>query len=636
MKKVAKFEILVWLVITIVVAFSAGWGLNELSQLRGQGIMRVQHSPHHSPITVPVLGDNAPVETPVKSEALQSEEDFLERLRVAAAEDLEQLFQEVDAQPTMNEMQLMGRLLVSRWLDIDPDQAVTFFSQGSRRQMHLHYMFQEWGRRDPEVAVAKALAIADVKLSKTSYSNALAGVAESYPERFMALKAMAPEDLEMAGDCQTAFLNLARRDLTSARGQIELLSGRERVLAVGGLARAWAETDPAAALSWAEELANQRQKEQALGAILKQWHPDDLDKTGKLLDQIGENSSYGDVGLPIASELADHDLDKALEWALKYLPRDPMRRFASSQISKHLEAGDVQTAIKVIDTLPDGYRNDVALNMVHRTSSNSPLDRIESNMRDLLSWVNAMEPTELRGMITNSIFNRARENPQLAKDLIASVNDPALREAQQQKIEAALDHNIPQNIPSLDAFNEVLEQLKQHPPEQLESNVAKALGRAAPEIASAHLDLLPPGEQRAETAKSIAREWATYAPDKAANWATSLNDAEQKKAYGAIARQWIDYDSYAASEWAGTLQPGAPRDAAVEQLVKFTSGSEPEAAFAWAATISDQAAREKSLQNAITALATSLPREAVVDHIRSTSLPADEQEQIIQALSAPR
>ena len=417
-------------------------------------------------------------------------------------------------------------------------------------------------------------------------------------------------------------MKLAEQDLAHALETYSEYNDSAPADAAKSIVQVWAKQDPKAALAWAEEIADERTKEEALIALLKVWWPDDLEEAGRLAAQLDDRARDDHPSIAIAQDLAAADPVQAIDWATEHLTNNLFRGFVSKSMREHVKDNAMDKAIALMNALPTD-RESAARNFIPPKS-----ELPEASWMALVKAMNAVEPHSLREAFAHGIFRVIPQELALSESLQSLVTDLTLLEAVKPLATRSL---VPSTIQSAQVFQETLESVQQLPATDQEPHLAKLLGRLEPERAIEQLHLLPQGTARTEAVGTIAWGWAAYDPQEAAAWAAQLPQEEQTEAYENLARRWSEHDSYAASQWISTLQEGRARDTAIGQMLVQLDWAEPDSAFTWAGSITNSVARGKALEHTIKNWNLHAPEEARAAVIGS-ALDPDIQAKLLRVL----
>ncbi len=107
---------------------------------------------------------------------------------------------------------------------------------------------------------------------------------------------------------------------------------------------------------------------------------------------------------------------------------------------------------------------------------------------------------------------------------------------------------------------------------------------------------VPPGSGRDAFMAGLTSQAASGNPALAAQLLPHVSEEHRAQTINMIAELWTARDAVAASEWVFSLPAGAERDRAVGGFARRLAESDPERAAQWAVTIQDDSSRRSALQ----------------------------------------
>jgi len=109
-------------------------------------------------------------------------------------------------------------------------------------------------------------------------------------------------------------------------------------------------------------------------------------------------------------------------------------------------------------------------------------------------------------------------------------------------------------------------------------------------------DKVPPGPGREAFMAGLTNQAASGNPALAVQLLPHVSQEHRAQTINMIAELWTARDAVAASQWVDSLPPGAERDQAAAGFVRRLAESDPERAAQWAVTIQDESNRRHALQ----------------------------------------
>ena len=291
----------------------------------------------------------------------------------------------------VDEAEIFVMLALVRWAELNPKAAADYVmakdgvSKGfiSGDSMVL----LSWGASDPGAAVAWAEALPDKEKRKDALKEILQGAVRRDADAAIALaRAHAPE-LLTDGSLASAIDDALGKNDPGHNARVLASLGATSALqsAVGQ----WSEKDPAAAMQWAEDLPDEKQRAEALKGIwgqLVREHPEDA---AAQLSKNAAEAPYieGSTG-NIITKLTEKDPQQAARWAAA-LQQPGARKDAFAALGDYFGAQDPAAGGQWLNTFPAGAERDGAIKIfADRAMSGHPQDAAE--------WATAIEDTEAR------------------------------------------------------------------------------------------------------------------------------------------------------------------------------------------------------------------------------------------------
>jgi hypothetical protein len=171
----------------------------------------------------------------------------------------------------------------------DPQRAIKWLEDPDNKYVNMPWMGQilagsvtkEWVRQDPDAALKWALSVPENQRTG-AFTGVLGSIAATDPVRASSLAMELPD-----GD--------ARREI------------------LGQIAKAWSETDPAAALDWANSLSGD-EKKKAMGETLGTWAQSDPRQAALYVDKLPEDQRDAKLIDQVAGTWARQEPAEAARW----------------------------------------------------------------------------------------------------------------------------------------------------------------------------------------------------------------------------------------------------------------------------------------------------------------------------------
>ena len=286
---------------------------------------------------------------------------------------------------------------------LDPSQIVDALSEANsmktslERQQLRNMLLSRWVESDPQAALAYAQGIKNA----TEKSGAIGNVASLWGFKdFAAAKAWVeslPPGTLRNDSMEHILYGLARKDPATAMGIASSLPGALGISSQRYALNEWASKDADAAIRYVSELPNGANKDSALQQMIYKIAQDDPAKAIDLLDLIPSgNMQMQNAAIDtIATYWAMNDQKAALDWANQQTDPELKSRILEKAILA-MQTTDPKGAFEVAQSLPAGKSRD--------------------------------------SIIISSLFLMAQSDPQAAIGLASGFADADLRSKAQQSV----------------------------------------------------------------------------------------------------------------------------------------------------------------------------------------------------------
>jgi hypothetical protein len=400
----------------------------------------------------------------------------------------------------------------------------------------------------------------------------------------------------------------AEKDFTAAKAWVEELppGTNRRQSAMGDLAFALAQKDPAAALSLARSLPGDDGQRFLIGALYG-WSLKDADAA------IAYAVQLPDLGFTLAymfGRIASKDPVKAIN-LLEQIPSEndqnqALKRignaWAESDPKAALDWANQQTDPKVKSEILKGVIDGMAQKDPNRAlelAQSLPANEREGRINYILGILSESDPEGAVGYAMNlpsnksTNFNVSRlagqwisSDPQGALGWFDSLTDPKLKE----QVAGAMIDNLPKD------------------------DLAKSLKL---------LDTMPPGFFQNQALSRIGRNWAQTDQKAALDWANQQTDPEVKsEILGGVVQGMSVKDPNSAFQLVQSLPAGDSRNSIIITSLGSMAQSDPRSAIALASGIANADDRGMAQRNVVRRWKRSDPA-AATQWINSSSLPQD-------------
>lgn len=521
--------------------------------------------------------------------------------------------------------------LLAEWAATDPQAGIAFLREKDRSQ--VVQLMREWLQLDPQAAVNGLLS--GGKQKNNDWYQLLPEIARLAPTRLAEVVSQAEGQVSGGNaTAENAFAILVSKDLESARVAAESVTGPFRGQALAGVAKAWAETDGAAALAWAQALPPGEARDVALKGVLVGWAKSDPVAALAKIDLVPPDAQRmlyaSDVGAKVLREAAKKDWDGTLRWLREHpgkLGSDSLGGLEGT-ISQRLEEDPAGTLRAIQESELPG---------LHNALSKSMLNEGYAQRDAIWKWLEEQPPSGFTKSVRSMLLDAMGwKEPDAALAYLEKLPDsPENLALLEQGARSMIFQGGAQKDNVSRRKNNVEELLAKASgklrPFLIEAGLIRPIIRSASDPAKwvARLNELPP-ERRVNGIGGLARGWAANDPQGATQWALSIEEPQQRmQAIGAATSSWATADRYETAEWINSLPAGADRDTAAVSLVGALGQSEPETAWTWALSMQTPQQRQNALQLAVTMLQKKDPAFAR-QMVLGAHLPAAESKALLQ------
>lgn len=512
---------------------------------------------------------------------------------------------------------------IAEWAEMSPETGFAYFMEKGRDWGQRTQFFDEWFQRDPSAAVNALVAAGD---NGNSLAKArLVEIAKRMPGRVAEIAARLPRsDSYWNNEVREAFAVVAGSSLDSARDAAEKLTGENREAALSGVARAWAKTNPDAAIAWAKGLPDGVDRDEIIrGALtgLASVNPVAALDRVQSVPPGGKQSYFAtSTGARVLKEAAAKDFDATVAWLVHHstMSRDDMMGMADS-VTQRLNADPLAFLQK--------HSADGSLAALSPAIDSALLNQASSQCSAVWEWLKTQPDSQVFKELRQQVINcTAYKDPVGA---VKFVNDfPQTPEGDGYvRTLAGCMLNGGQNLPR---FEQMLAQAPERLKEPLTDAALMYLNSDNMDDPQRWLALaanVPKGQGAVSTSRVIAA-WAGKEPQEAIAWATALPEGDlRSSSVASAANVWVQKDPYSASQWVDTLPPGHDKDQAATSLVNAIVRDSPAEAWEWAMNISDPSARAGSAMRVIGETARRDPVQAR-QLLDAVDLPAERKTQI--------
>ena len=447
----------------------------------------------------------------------------------------------------------------------------------------------ELGRRWAEIDLKGAIAFGLKSGSSGGYNSFLHGAVAAWsraaPAEAISWVNALPPGEERSRLSGTLITSIGRDDPAAALGLLQRQNYTYGVMPAVDLFGAWTARNPQAAAAAALGLTGSL-RNVALGEVARSWAQDDTQEALAWANTIPNIPSRKDVLMAITRQWAEVDPRAVIRWAGNN-PDDYIGRRAFAEGISRLAAVDLPAALSEIQALPAGNEHDQAIitaaQTLSQTDALSALPLLEqlapgsqrnqaladlcevwgaADPRAALDYLFRNAPPSSNSIIEITIRNWASRAPEEAIAWGTALPDGDGRDAALAAMVNALVGT------DFDGAQKLFEQLS-----------ADGQGLAADAMT----------RNLVQQDVNQARQWAEALPQgKARNNALEI-----------LASQWAYDNPVATAQWLNGLPSGVARDRAVVGFGRATIDRDPDSALTWALTITDPKVRADTIEHLV-------------------------------------
>jgi hypothetical protein len=218
--------------------------------------------------------------------------------------------------PGNNDRELASRLLISRWVQSDPDGALQFAASNRGYEYLADDVFQRAATTDLPSALERAKALPDPNLRYMALRGVLSFMAGTDP---VAALQLAPSLGEFRGNeplSSVIYRQWAANDPQAAALQASQNNTEEGWRSpVNQVVRTWANQDPTAAANWSLSQPEGDARSRSISQVVRQWAHDDATAAASWVSAISPGSTHDTAVAALASSMAATDPTNAVNWA---------------------------------------------------------------------------------------------------------------------------------------------------------------------------------------------------------------------------------------------------------------------------------------------------------------------------------
>jgi hypothetical protein len=455
----------------------------------------------------------------------------------------------------------------------------------------------------------------------------------------------------------------------------------------GMLLSRWGESDPKAALAYAQGLENEMENVGEKRSVMRSWGEKDfpaakawlegLPNPGALRELAMRDLAFGlaqkdpAAAVSLARSLPGDDGQRFLRgainaWCLKdadaafayvaKLPADPNepywdKKFLTLEMMSTLAKKDPDKVITMLEQFPAGDQNNALRSIGFYLGQSDPKAALdwanqqpdpqvkssilpgvisamsEKDPKGALELAQSLPAGEREGVIGNVIDTLSESDPKEAVGYAMNLlsNKGGLKNNMISYMAGQWISSDPQG--ALGWYGSLTDpKLK----EQVAGNMISILSQDDAAKAINLLDTMPPGDVQNQAISTIANNWARTDQKAVLDWASQQTDPEVKsRILEGVIRTMSVKDPNSAFQLAQSLPVGNSRNNSIKSSLGSMAQSDPRSAIALASGIANADLRSKAQQNVVAIWMQNDPT-AATQWVNSSSLPQDVKTRLLQ------
>ena len=248
-----------------------------------------------------------------------------------------------------SERELASRLIVARWVQTDPEAALSFATSNRGFEYIAADVFQAEAANDVQSALARAKAIPDGDLRYVALRGVLGFIADTDPAAALSLARSLGDFPGNEPLSSVIYRQWASIDPQSAALQASQDSsgGNFWQSPTSQVARSWATQDPAAAANWAISLSDPQTESRTISQVMRQWTRQDVTAAANWVNSLPPGVSYDSAAAALAFSMAPSDPQGAVAWA-ENIADTTARANALQRVSREVMGRDPTNGMAIL------------------------------------------------------------------------------------------------------------------------------------------------------------------------------------------------------------------------------------------------------------------------------------------------
>src|SRR5947209_4502277 len=218
--------------------------------------------------------------------------------------------------PGSSDRDLAIRLLVSSWVQSDPNGALQFAASNTGYENIAEDVFQQEAANGVQGAIDRALALPNPDLRYQALRGIVGFLADTDPAAALALAQRSGDFPGNEPLSNLAYREWANVDPAAAAAQAAQNSGDGGWRSpINQVVRTWASQDPAAAANWSLSLTDPQTESRAIGQAVRQWARADVSAVTNWVNGLPAGQAHDSASASMAYATAGNDPQSAVNWA---------------------------------------------------------------------------------------------------------------------------------------------------------------------------------------------------------------------------------------------------------------------------------------------------------------------------------
>jgi DNA-binding transcriptional regulator YbjK len=424
---------------------------------------------------------------------------------------------------------------------------------------------------------------------------------QGFRDRIMKAKA------EKNGEKRMALLSEAIQTLNPSQiretlAEVEAMKDyRLRSQLRGMLLSRWGESDPKAALAYAQGLGSSMENLGEIRSVMRSWGAKDFPAAKAWLEGLPAGPLRNDVLESLAFGLAQKDPAAALSLA-RSLPGDDGQRFLRGAINawclQDADAAFAYVAKLTADPNKPEFKKFLTLEMISTVAKKDP-DKV-------ISMLEQFPPEDQNNALRSIGYSWGQSDPKAALDWANQQPDPQVKSLILPGAIEALSEKDPnsalelaQSLPAGDSRTSLI------------GNVLYKLSESDPKGAVGYAMNLPSSENRNMMIRVMAVQWIRDDSQGALGWYGSLTDPKLKEQVAGSMINILSQDDPAKSlDLLDTMPPGFFQNQALSRIGRNWAQTDQKAALNWANQQTDPEVKSRILEGVIEVMSVKDPNSA--------------------------